>query len=226
MNRLTKGSVGLAAGLALSLTGVAGASATEPERHEPSKPVVGPWEPYDDKYDIEKGWACKGEIKAHSKGQVRITQLYVDEKTGKEKLEVEFKDWSYSTYSHTRVVKKVVKHGDKKKVVKKKVTRTVKVNEGGDAVIKANHKTGVAIGHHEGENTFWGKGVYGLVHTRGYVKTKFTNFQTPDESLSILKAKHAVELCKKLGTKPVWGKNPPTAEPPSDMSTAAARGPA
>lgn len=224
MNRLAKGSVGLAAGLALSLTGVAGASATEPEPHEPAKPVVGPWEPYDEKYVIEKGWACKGEIKAYSKGAVRVTQLYVNQKTGKEKLEVEFKDWSYSTYSHTKVVTKVVGRGDHKKVVKKKVTRTVTVNEGGDAYIKANHKTGVAIGIHEGKNTFWGAGVYGLVHTKGYVKTRFTDFQTPDESVTILKAKHAVELCKKLGTKPVWGKNPPAAEAPSDLSTAAARG--
>lgn len=228
MNRLARWALGVTGVAALTFGGLPMASATD--EHDDHKPevTVGEWEKYDDKYVIDKGYACKGAVKARSVGKVRVTTYEKGDK-GVVALKLEFADWSYSTYAHTKKVKKVVKHHRDKKIVKViKVTKKVKVGEGGDAIIKIDTKKGdgTAYGYHEGENTFWGKGVYGLVYTEGKVKTRFSDFGTPNEGVTILKAEHAVELCKKIGTKPVWGKNPPIEEAPQGDATmaAAARG--
>jgi hypothetical protein len=169
----------------LSTVGLGSAVATE-KGDEPKDdyPKVGKWEYYDEKFTIPRGDACKDKIKVHEKGALRVTEY------SEKKSLIEFKDWSYG------------------KLHNPKTHRSIKVGNGGDLHEKRVSDDRIR-GTMKGEKYAFGSGVYGIVYVRGVAKYTVTELGTPDEALNIksVKGKY-VELCKKLGTKPVHGSNP------------------
>ena len=186
MNRSITAVLGGCAALALTAAGLTTASATEPTPPSPEHPVVSERITFDDKTIFPKNRVCKDKIIAREKGAFKV--INYGQVRGKAKLKFVFENWSYGKFSNPRT------------------GNSVKVGEGGDGVLRISSK-GVAKGRGQGQNVFLGKGVHGIVYTEGPVRFTLTKFGTEQERATI-DAVHGkyVQLCTKLGSRPVLGK--------------------
>jgi len=187
MKRSTRTVLATSAALALTAFGAAApASAT----NEPSKPKPGAWEKFDDTYYLKAGDACSKPVVARDRGAQRVTEL------GDGKVFVEFADWSHVTFA--------AKKNHHKKVV-------LNYPSGGDLYAKGSGDTLYIKA--DGWNWNQGKGVKGIVVTKGKVSFGIDNFTDEDfandrvVNFNLHHAKKVVQVCYKLGSKPVWGKN-------------------
>ena len=177
MNRLTTPVLGVGAALALSVRGLTTATASD-HQEKVDYPVVGKLVKVDARSVLEAGTACRDEIKVHEKGAFRVIQL------SKRKTLIKWKDWSHVTYRNTRTDKRI------------------HVGEGGDGLLK-DRGHGVTKARADEENIFAGKGINGIVYTRGDVRFTIFNIDTPDQEITITKVRGKyVELCSKLGSRP------------------------
>jgi hypothetical protein len=174
----------LATGAALALTtlGVTPASAGEGPAPKP-----GPWTTISETTVFPKGTACKAKVVAKEKFTFRETQL----KDGK--VLVEYKNSSWSKFTNPK------KH------------KSYKIGSGGDLLIKPNKDGSTLYIKGQGENYGQGLGVYGIVYSKGPISFKVVNADDPAKTrivdLDLNRAKKVVQICYKIGTKPVWGQN-------------------
>lgn len=191
MNRLIRSTV---AGLGMSVVaaGTAFAGCPVPASGNPTPPSDSKpaWEDGSGTFELPAGYACKDKVILTSSGHVR--QPYEIKKHGKTYIVFEAdKDFKTSVYNP-------------------KTGKTlVKDNSGDfyDHLVK-NGRDSKTIG--KGANILFGKGVKGIVWVNGYQKLYIKNYEAPNQKMTIqvVKGKY-VELCTKVGSKPVNGKNLP-----------------
>lgn len=197
MKRSVRAVLATSAALALTGLGVAPASAGEdPKPHHPAPA----WEHIDDKYVFPAYAACKDPIKVHEQYKYRFTVLKENKHHAKYKEEM---------------------HHGYAKFYNPKTHKWVKVPIHETAYIHENRKNASALLKGYGKNYWQGQGIKGIVFYKGEIKVKITHLddQPPFEKLTFdIKSinGHYKQLCYKLGTKPVWGKNvpPPSADAP------------
>jgi hypothetical protein len=205
MNRWTKTALAVTGAAALSLTGLPSASAHD-SHHELYK-VVGEWVSIDgDTTVFPAGTACKHEVKAKERGAYRDT-LY-------------FKNKADSTNPEARPVKVFEEFTNNSTVkfsahTKKHGHKSIKLNAGGDFRIKVKGDDIRVRG--EGSNWGQGLGIRGIVWTKGDISFTVRGAFTENPritNLDLSDARKVVQVCYRLGSKPVNGKNvPPPAQP-------------
>lgn len=202
MNRLARSGLGVGATLALALGGLPMASA-----HERLEPEVGDWVSVDETFTLPAGFACKDDVQVKEKASFRDT-LYRDEDGRVVKVFSEFADWSTVKFSAT------TKHH------RKSVTRSITLNEGGDAwVYNAQGDFDVVKVRAEGANWGQGAGIRGILWSKGDISYTVVDANDVDRArivnLDLSDAKKVIQVCYAVGSKPVQGRNvpPPDAEP-------------
>jgi hypothetical protein len=175
----------VAAGTAFAGCPVPASGKPTPPPH--SKPA---WEYSSDTIEVPAGYGCKDKVILKAWGHVR--QPYEITKHGRTYIVVEAaKDFKTSLYN-PKTHKKVVKD-----------------NSGDfyDRLVK-NGRDSKTIG--KGANILFGRGVKGIVWVNGYQKLYIKNYETQKQKMTIqaVRGKY-IELCAKVGSKPVNGKNLP-----------------
>jgi hypothetical protein len=204
MNRLIRSALGVSATLALSVGGVTTASAST------TKPEVGKWVSVNETFTFPAGSACKAPVTVKEHAKFRET-VYRNQDKKVVKVAEEFKDWSHVKFSAT------VK-GHKK---------SIKLNEGGDAVVynvEGDFKTVLVLA--EGTNWNQGNGVYGIPWTKGNVSFGVINADGDKAKVTNVDYSQVtkyIQVCTKVGSKPVWGKNYAPPEHKSDSKALASR---
>jgi hypothetical protein len=191
----------LATSAALSLTAFgAAAPASATENHKPKlTKQVGDWNKIDDTYKLPKGTACKDEVTVKEHAEARDT-VYTDKHGQVVKVFSEFKDWSTVKFSAT-----TKKHH-------KQVTRSVKLNQGGDAWARFKDEGKTVYVKAEGANWGQGSGIYGIPWSYGDISFTVVHADGSDYrivNLDLSEAKKVKQVCYLIGSKPVWGKNVP-----------------
>ena len=151
-------------------------------------PQPSEWTYADETYLLPAGVTCKDKVLEKAKYAYRVTE-YPDGR-----VFVEYKDWSTTTFVNTRNRK------------------TYTIPAGGDIFVTPSGATTEYI-KLEGDNYILGKGVRGLLYTKGHVTYKVVNVGDPQRetilNLNLHKAQKVIEVCAKLGSTPVQGSNPP-----------------
>jgi len=126
-------------------------------------------------------------VLVHQRGALRVTDL------GNGKTAYEFADWSRVTWTNPK------KHRSYSKL------------EGGDTVEKQVSPSVIKV-RAEGDNWGQGNGIYGIPWSRGNISYTVIKADTPDYEFVDLDLSHArkvVQVCYKIGSKPVRGSNVP-----------------
>lgn len=210
MNRLTRSAFGLGAALALCAAGLPTASA-----HARLEPQVGEWVSVDETFTIPAGFACKHAVEVRERAKFRDV-LYQDENGKVVKVFSEFANWSNVKFSVT------------KKHHRTTITRSITLNEGGDAWVynKAGDFDVVEV-EAEGANWGQGAGIYGIPWTRGDISYTVVNANDPVTTrvvdLDLSDAEKFIQVCSRIGSKPVRGRNVLPAEPEQDALAATSK---
>jgi hypothetical protein len=192
MNRVIV-SVVAGAGLSLASAGTALASCPKDTDHQPpAKPAHhqtnAKWHYIKDSFTIPAGAACKVAVKVTVKGYER--DPYTVTKHGVKYTALESKHESIK-------VTNTVNH------------RTVSKDISGDLLVRDLPGDDVSI-YGTGNNVWFGKGVTGIVWTTGKQVVYVDHDQHPNQILDIARVHGKyVDLCTKVGTRGVPGKNPP-----------------
>jgi hypothetical protein len=200
MNRSIKAVLGGVAALALAAGGLSTAAATEKTTKE-----VSPWQSIDADYVLPAGSACAHDVKVKERGRARDT-VYRNAEGKIVKVFAEFDNRSTVKFSA-----RVKKHH-------KKVTRSIKLNEGGDsrAYFKGGGKVFVKA---EGTNWGQGAGIYGIPWSNGDITFTVLGDGDPKKqrivNLDFVDVKRVIQVCYKIGSRPVAGKNIGPEEVPS-----------
>jgi len=195
MKRSIRAVLATSAALALTGLGVAPAAAGG----EDPKPSPAPaWEHIDDKYVYPAYHACKDPIKVHEEYDYRFTVLKENKHHAKYKEEM---------------------HHGYAKFYNPKTHKWVKIPIHETAYIHENRRNASALLKGYGKNYWQGKGIKGIVFYKGEIKVKITHLDQVPHGVTFDIKKidgRYKQLCYKLGTKPVWGKNvvPPSVEAP------------
>jgi len=189
MKRSIRTVLATSAALALTGLGVAPAAATaEPPKQDEAKYVK-----VDERSTFPAGYACKDEIKVHEKFKYRFTVLKENKHRAKYKEELH-DGWAkfYNPKTHKWVM--------------------IPIHE--TAYIHENRKNATAVTKAHGKGYLQGKGIKGIVAWKGDIKVKVSNLDDLDNVRFDIKSihGHSKQLCYKLGSKPVWGKNIPQPE--------------
>jgi len=173
----------VASGCAAALLAAVPATTAQATTPQPSE-----WTYADETYALPAGVTCKDKVIEKAKYAYRVTE-YPDGRAF-----IEYKDWSTTTFVNTRN------------------RRTYTIPAGGDIFITPSGETTEYI-KLVGDNYILGKGVKGLLFTKGYVTFKVVNIGDPLRetilNLDLSKAQKVIEVCAKLGSTPVQGSNPP-----------------
>jgi hypothetical protein len=188
MKRSIRAVLATSAALALTSLGVAPAMAAEP-------PQPASWQKVDDRYAFPAGSACKDRIKVHEKYKYRLMVL---------------------SESPTRASYREDIDGGWAKFYNPRTHKTVRIKLDSTAYIEENRVNATARIRDKGVGYWQGPGVKGLLYVKGTTYGKYVHLDDPDQtSLNIYKIKgKSVQLCYRLGSKPVDGKLviPPSAQ--------------
>jgi len=189
MNRLFTTAVA-ALGLTVASAGTALAACPTPEAPAHSKPTKPPLVYIDDTFVLEAGTACKDKVVFRQRGHVR--DPYTVTRHGKEYIIFESgADLTMRLYNPKT-----------HKSVTKDISGTFI-----DRLVK-NGRDSKSVG--KGANVFFGKGIKGILWADGYQKFYVKNYETEKQKITIQYTRgKTAELCGKVGSKPVRGKNPP-----------------
>jgi len=182
MQGFTRAALATTAALALTAFGITPALASgTPE------PKPGPWQTMSETTVFPKGTACKAKVVEKAEYKFRVTEL----KPGV--IKYEFKNWSYSTFTNPK------KH------------KSYTIGTGGDFLLKYSKDGERMTLYGQGENYGQGKGVKGIVYSKGKITIKIVHPNDPVKtrvvSSDLTEAKKVIQVCYKVGTKPVWGEN-------------------
>jgi len=196
MNRVIASTI---AGLSMSVvaagTAFAGCPGPTPGNPPPPAPTKPAWQYINEPGEIPAGYACKDRILTRQSGHVR--EPYEITRNGKKYIVFEAdRDFKVSLYN-PKTKKRIVKDSS---------------GDFYDHLVKGGRDS-ESIG--KGANFLFGKGIKGLLFLDGYQKFYVKNYETPKQkiTLQVVKGKY-IELCAKLGSKPVNGKNPPPPPAP------------
>ena len=160
-----------------------------PTTAQAATPQPSEWNYADETYLLPAGATCKDKVFEKAKYAYRVTE-YQDGR-----VFVEYKDWSTTTFINARNHK------------------TYTIPAGGDILITPSGETTEHI-KLQGDNYILGKGVKGLLYTKGTVSYTVVNVGDPERettrNLNLSRAKKVIEVCAKLGSTPVQGSNPPS----------------
>lgn len=194
MKRSIKAGLAGAAGLVLTLEGTLPAAAAEPEPG-PGKTVTFN---VDETFVLPKNDACNVAVEMHNKATVSI-----------------------SITSDGRFVTTLAPDGQTW-IKNMKTGKTYWFKNDGSFVDRVK-KNGDFSSWGFGRNSYVGKGIKGILYADGVQKFDVRKPFTEDQ---VIKMRHIdgkrVQLCYKIGAKPVKGKNSPVSEVASDLRTMAA----
>lgn len=184
MNRSIQAGLAAASGLALALGGVSTAAAAEPEP-APGKTVT---MKVDDTFVLPKNGACDVAVEVHNKATVSI-----------------------SITSDGRYVTTLAPDG-RSRIKNMKTGKTYSFKNDGSFVDQVK-KNGDLKSWGFGRNTYFGKGIKGILYADGVQRFDVRKPFTKDQVITM---RHidgkSTELCRKIGAKPVKGKNPTVGE--------------
>jgi hypothetical protein len=179
MNRSIKAGLAAAAGLALSLGGTSTAAATEPEPG-PGKTVT---TKVDTTFVLPKNAACNVAVEVHNKATTSI-----------------------SITSDGRYVTTLAPDG-RTRIKNLKTGKTYSFKNDGSFVDQVR-KNGNFKSWGFGRNTYFGKGIKGILYTNGVQRFDVRKPFTEDQVIKMRRIDgKSVQLCYKIGAKPVKGKN-------------------
>jgi len=143
-------------------------------------------------FTLPAGTACKAEVEVHSVGAARTTEV-VKDRVYKD----EWRDWSHTTWTNTQ----------------RKHHNSFTRRDGGDTIARIAEDGNSARVKAEGDNWGQGYGVKGIVWSRGDISYQVINIGDEDPTndkivhLDLRDASVVVQVCDKIGSKPVWGQN-------------------
>jgi hypothetical protein len=176
-------------GLALASAGTALAGCPDPGHQPPPKPVhhKPAWHDAYNSFVIPAGDACKATVTVTIRGLER--DPYQVTRHGTTYTVLESKHETITVYNQE----------NHRKVTKQNSGDFLVLDKGNDAVL-----------YGKGNNTFFGAGVTGIVWTSGRQVAYVQNAQQPNQVLDIVQVHGKyVDLCRKVGSQGVEGKNPP-----------------
>jgi len=181
MNRSIKAGLAAAAGLTLSLGGMSTAAAAEPEP-APGKTVT---IKVDETFVLPKNGACNAAVEVRNKATTSI-----------------------SITSDGRYVTTLAPDG-RTRIKNMKTGKTYSFKNDGSFVDQVK-KNGDFKSWGFGRNTYFGKGIKGILYTNGVQRFDVHKPFTENQAIKMRRIDgKSSQLCYKIGAKPVKGKNPP-----------------
>jgi hypothetical protein len=194
MNRLFTTAVSVL-GLTVASAGTALASCPAPGGPADPAPAKPPLHYIDDTFKIPAGTACKDTVVLRQRGHVR--DPYTVTRHGKE----------YIIFESGKDLRMTLRNPRTGRSVSKDISGTFI-----DHLVKGGRDS-KSIGL--GANVFSGKGIKGILWAKGYQRFYVKNYFTEKQKITIQVTRgKTVELCGKVGSKPVNGKNLPAPEEP------------